>query len=141
MIMTGLQVWHDEVERWQATGHLDKKSCECKDCIIKRDARTVPPVEEKVKRAYQDYGAYEWPFVETYRDERTFTTKYRALSMWPPKPGVTKEVYFTITDEMLVSVPRDIVVHRVISLAKGAYLNSDHDTCAGLLTIAKALLK
>lgn len=27
------RVWHDEAQRWQATGRLDEGPCWCADCI------------------------------------------------------------------------------------------------------------
>lgn len=28
-----VQVWHDEMVRWEATGHLDQGPCWCEDCL------------------------------------------------------------------------------------------------------------
>lgn len=31
-----LEVWHDEVARWEQTGRLDRGPCECPDCTARR---------------------------------------------------------------------------------------------------------
>lgn len=34
-----IDVWHDETERWQRTGHLDQGPCWCADCVRDELAR------------------------------------------------------------------------------------------------------
>lgn len=31
--MTDVQIWHDEHERWERTGHLDQGPCWCAECM------------------------------------------------------------------------------------------------------------
>jgi hypothetical protein len=32
-VMAEGQVWHDEMARWEKTGHLDQGPCWCSDCL------------------------------------------------------------------------------------------------------------